>query len=150
MSVTAAEVLLVIKGEVSAELQARFLREAVQPQSGLVRMLKAVEAWAQTKLHPNCPAAPSSLAATENKPVVKTLKKAAFWGDEGDRLVSPDVGINDLIDYISGTASPETVAKMKTALADPSSNLSQLFKQMEGEGMKSPRQPTKARRPKKS
>jgi hypothetical protein len=147
MSVSAEEIVILLRGEASLELQSRFLAENAQSDSVMAGMLKATEAWAHTRLNPNCPSPPSS--PPNEKPVVTVLRKAAFWDDKDDEGVAPTVGVKDLLDYIRGIASPETAAKLKEALANPSSNLSLLFKQMERETEKNRPQPSKPRRPQK-
>jgi hypothetical protein len=129
MSVTPAEILIMLKGEGSAELQARFLQEADDPQSDLVEMLKGVAIWARTCLNVNSPSVASSAQSEESSapiPIYRVLRKAGFWDDH-----SRTVSAKDLVDYCRGTATAETVALVKKALEDPSSELSQILKSLE-------------------
>jgi len=130
MSVTPAEVVQLLNGEGSAELQARFLRETEDSESALYQMLVATEAWAHQKLNTN---SPSNAASEQGEPAAKTyrvIRKAALWADEAPRAAET----KDLVDYLRGTASPETIALVKAALADPASELFKLLLLLEQQG----------------
>lgn len=146
MSISAEEIVILLRGEAPLGLRSRFLAEVAESNGALAGMLKATEAWAH-RLNPNCPSPPSRRAG--DKAVVTVLRKAAFWDDEGDEAGKGLVGVKDLVDYIRGTASPGTADKLKKALADPSSELSRLFEQMEGDSTKRSRTSSESRRRKK-
>jgi hypothetical protein len=119
MSVTAAEVMQLLKGEGSAELQAQFLHEMDDSESPLRKMLAATETWARQKLNVN---SPSPSAAGDSNPGTtkyRVVRKAALWGDE----MPATVQIRHLLDYFQGIASPETIALVDAAMKDPSSDL---------------------------
>jgi len=130
MSVTAAEVLILLNGEETAELRERFLREADDSASELNQMLAAAATWARTKLNPGAPAA--SLAPRTSPPSkvpFRDLRMAGFWDES-----HPQPKMTDLVDYIQGTASPETTAVIRRALDDPASELSQLLNRLKEQG----------------
>lgn len=134
MSMTAAEVVSVLRGTASAELQARFLAEESNPDGEVRRMLRAVESWAHTRLNPQSPSPPSPLPAIKPATTVAVLKKAAFSDEDEDEQVTPPVGVKELVAHLRGTASAETNARLQAALSDPSSALAMLLRQLENEG----------------
>lgn len=134
MSLTAAELLSVLRGTASAELQARFLAEESNPDGEVRRMLRAAESWAHTQLNPQSPSPHTPLLAIKPATAVATLKKAAFSDEDEDDQVSPPVGVKELVEYLRGTASVETTAQLQAALNDSSSELAMLLRQLENEG----------------
>lgn len=131
MSVTSEEILIILRCEASEELRARFMADMARPDSDAMRLLKDAETWARTELNPNAPSPPASTPRTTD---VQILKRAAFSeNDDEDELGTPPLGVPQLLECLRGTASMETTARVKQALADPNSELSLLFNRMRSE-----------------
>ena len=120
MSVTAAEVVSLIRGEGSEELRLRFLAESGDPGSELSRMLEASAARARVHLNDR---SPSPRAQTPlPPPAVKVLRQAAMWEEDGSATGEPS--LQELVACIQGTATPSIMAAVERALSNPDSNLS--------------------------
>jgi len=142
MSVNAADVARLIKGEASAELRARFLSAVTSRQLQVIEMLKSVEEWARVRLNTHSPSRLSGVSESQSgKPTVTIHRKAAFWDEEGRPGAAeqpPAPGIKDLLDVIRGTATADAAARLKETLADPSSHLSRLLSDLKNEAIPNP------------
>jgi hypothetical protein len=122
VKLTPDEFVLIVKGQASEELQERFMRELEEPEGELRQMLREAQKWATMKFNPE---APPSEGSAHNEGVGKPIiRRAAFWDAHSGGADLPATG-KDLTEYIRGTASPETIARVKRALEDPSSKVSQ-------------------------
>ncbi|MGA2230846.1 MAG: hypothetical protein ABSH22_08095 [Tepidisphaeraceae bacterium] len=128
MSMTAAQILMILQGDAPAELKERFLQEADDPQSHVRATLIAVEKWAKAELNTNCPSPDIADDGGQSAipiPTYRVVRKAALWDDE-EKQATPA----DLVDYIRGLAKPEAIELVKKALTDPASKLSEILNRM--------------------
>jgi len=124
MSITSAEFAMIVKGNAPDELKERFLREAEDTDGDLRRMLRSAQKWASAALNSNCPSPPASDAMPNDAATASGfLRQAAFSDVKATRPDQP-VSRTDLTDVILGTASEETILRVRNALEDPSSKLS--------------------------
>jgi hypothetical protein len=125
VSVTDAEFALIVRGEASEDLKARFLREAKDPAGELRHVLRGAREWAG-RLNQTCPSPRASeTPATDVLRMPVPLRHAAF-ADTRQALPDQPVTQKDLAEVILGTASQETILRLQNALEDPASELSML------------------------
>ena len=131
MTVTPNDVLTILRGEASVELQARFHNEAETPGSPLVALLSEVVDWSRQHLNANAPS-PAAAGRAEQHGAepgeFRVLNRAAFLeGGDGPQSLD-DLDAEDLAACLRGTASDEITALVRLALDDPASKLSRLLK----------------------
>jgi hypothetical protein len=133
VSITSAEFAMIVKGSASGELKQRFLEEAQNPDGDLRRMLRASQKWATTALNHNCPSPSAPDAATgAGVDASSYLRQAAFSDVQGKPADQPPTR-RDLTEVILGTASDETILRVRNALEDPASKLSFLVMDLPAE-----------------
>lgn len=123
MPVIPDDLIAVLRGAASPEVEARVFAELADDGSNVHRWIREVEDWTKEKLRPGSPVSaetePNSTGEQTSPSRFHVVRRAAFGEDMLPKGTAAT--IQDLLDVCHGRASRETLARVKAALDDPQS-----------------------------
>jgi hypothetical protein len=123
VAISPTELVLILRGQATEELKARFLVESDDPNSEASQLMRSAEIWGREQLN-RCSASPEEDESPSTLPLPGKFRILRRAGLAPDVKAARSATLSDLIASCRGTASPEISAVVKQDLEDPASPLS--------------------------